>query len=70
MAANIAAAIAQASGRDRSEVHPVPFRPDLMCGDGPRYGDYAALLDGVVESARSGKLDPEEFARRGRKRRQ
>lgn len=69
VAANIAAAIAQASGRERAEVHPVPYRPDLMCGDGSRYGDYAALLDGVVESARSGKLDPEEFARRGRKRR-
>ncbi|MBQ9041289.1 MAG: hypothetical protein IJ111_00575 [Eggerthellaceae bacterium] len=70
VAANIAAAIARASGREGAEVSCVPYRPDLMCGDASRYGDYAALLDRVVESARSGKIDPEEFARRSGKRRQ
>lgn len=66
---NIAAAIAQASGVARAEVNPVPYRPDLMCGDRPRYADYAALLDGVVEAGRVSKLAPEEFARRSDKRR-
>lgn len=65
---NIAAAIAQASGRERSEVYPVPYRPDLMCGDRSRYADYAALLDEVVEAGRMAKLAPEEFARRSGKR--
>lgn len=67
---NIAAAIAQASGATRAEVNPVPYRPDLMCGDRSRYADYAALLDGVVEAGRVSKLAPEEFARRNDKRRQ
>ena len=69
VATNIASAIAQASGRPRAEVHPVPYRPGLMCGDASRYEDYASLLDPLVDSARSFKVEPEEFARRGQKRR-
>ena len=69
VSANIAAAIAQASGKGRAEVHPVPYRPDLMCGDGSRYSDYAALLDGVVEAGSRAKLSPEEFDRRSSKNR-
>lgn len=65
---NIAAAIAQASGATRAEVCPVPYRPDLLCGDRSRYEDYAALLDEVVEAGRVAKLAPEEFARRSGKR--
>ncbi|MBQ9002141.1 MAG: hypothetical protein IJ087_09840 [Eggerthellaceae bacterium] len=66
VASHVAEAVARSTSRGRAEVHPVPYRPDLMCGDGSRYADYAALLDPVVESARSSKLDPEEFARRSK----